>query len=237
VVVSRSQRKLDPVSLAAKVAGHWRSEILSGRLKPGSRLPLEHYKSWFSVSSTPLRDASKMLEAEGLLRIAPRRGVFVADVNVGTLLDAYEIRIALEPLVVSLATPLIPLQQITEIRRAYEAASGIARKAERSRRLLDVDRGIHDIVLEFCPNARLTKIMTDNSSYVDWCRDIVARRVKGSMEPTISEHLAICDAIIARDATDAANRMREHLIATKGRILASPALRRLTMPTNRVESI
>jgi DNA-binding GntR family transcriptional regulator len=235
VVASRSQKRLDQLSLADRIAAQWRSEILSGRLRPGSQLALDAYKSQFSVSSTPLRDASKMLETEGLLRIAPRRGVFVADVNITTLLEAYEIRIALEPLVVSLATPLIPLEKIIETRRDYETAAGIAQKTARSRKLLDVDRRIHDVVLEFCPNSRLTKIMTDNSSYVDWCRDIVARRVRGSIEPTISEHLAICDAIIARDAGAAANHMREHLIATKDRILASPALRRTKTPTNRAE--
>jgi DNA-binding GntR family transcriptional regulator len=219
-----SKNQTDSHSLAEKVASAWRSEIRAGGLPPGAQLDFDSYREQFSVSNTPLRDASKLLEVEGLVRVVPRRGVFVSDVDKTTLLEAYAIRIALEPLVVSLATPLIPLARIKKTRQDYRGAASIRRQADRFQRLLEVDHLIHELVLEFCPNKRLTKIMSDNSVYVDWCRDVVARRVEGAMEPTISEHIALCDAIIARDSKSAANRMRDHLIATQSRLLASSAI-------------
>ncbi len=218
--------KSESHSLAEKVAAAWRAEIRSGDLAPGMQIDFDRYRAQFAVSISPLRDASKLLETEGLVRIVPRRGVYVAEVNTTTLLEAYAIRIALEPLVVSLATPLMPAERIKEVRRKYRSAAAIKRQSERDQRLLDVDHLIHALVLEFCPNKRLSKIMSDNSSYVDWCRDVVARRVEGAMEPTIEEHVALCDAIIAGDAAQAADRMREHLIATQNRILSSSAGKR-----------
>jgi DNA-binding GntR family transcriptional regulator len=222
--MATAQVKTESSSLAEKVAEIWRSDIRSGELTPGSQLDFERYREQFAVSNTPLRDASKLLETEGLVRIVPRRGVFVADVNTTTLLEAYVIRIALEPLVVSLATPLVPLDRIKATRQEYRGAEAMKRSTERYQRLLDIDHLIHDLVLEFCPNKRLTKIMSDNSSYIDWCRNVVARRVEGAMEPTIPEHIALCDAIIARDARGAADRMREHLIATQNRLISSAAI-------------
>jgi DNA-binding GntR family transcriptional regulator len=221
-----SSNQVNSSSLAEKVASVWRSEIHSGDLSPGAQLDFESYRAQFSVSNTPLRDASKLLETEGLVRIVPRRGVFVSDVDRTSLLEAYTIRIALEPLVVSLATPLIPLDRIKKVRQQYRAAAAVRRKPERYQRLLEGDHLIHALVLEFCPNKRLTKIMSENSSYVDWCRDVVARRVEGSIEPTVQEHIELCDAIIARDGESAANRMRDHLIATQSRILSSPEIGR-----------
>ena len=159
-------------SLAEKVAAAWRAEIRSGDLAPGTQIDFDRYRAQFAVSISPLRDASKLLETEGLVRIVPRRGVYVAEVNTATLLEAYAIRIALEPLVVSLATSLIPAERIKEVRRQYRSAAATKRQSERDQRLLDVDHLIHALVLEFCPNKRLSKIMSDNSSYVDWCRDV-----------------------------------------------------------------
>lgn len=216
--------RTETASFAEQVASVWRDEIMTGGLVPGLQLDFDRYRTQFAVSNTPLRDASKLLEAEGLLRIVPRRGVFVCDVNGEELLDAYVIRIALEPLVVALATPLIPLERIRAARQDYRKAAAIRRQAERFQQLLAVDNLIHDLVVEFCPNKRLNKIMADTSRYVDWCRRIVARHVEGAIEPAVEEHIALCDAIIARDAEGAAERMREHLIATQNRILSSPMI-------------
>ncbi|WP_175429829.1 GntR family transcriptional regulator [Azospirillum argentinense] len=96
---------LDTASIGEQVTERLRSEIISGRLAPGSRLMLDQYKALWNISITPLRDAAKRLEADGLVHIYPRRGIFVAEIDRNALMEVFQLRIALEPLVTELATP------------------------------------------------------------------------------------------------------------------------------------
>src|ERR1700678_1590884 len=99
---SKMGRELSPAnsltqdSLAQKVAEALSEQIVSGRLLPRQRVDLSHYAALWNVSVTPLRDAGKHLESLGLIKVLPRRGVFVADLGAKEVKDIFDVRIALE---------------------------------------------------------------------------------------------------------------------------------------------
>lgn len=209
----------DKASIAEQVTERLRSEIISGRLAPGSRLLLDQYKALWNISITPLRDAAKRLEADGLVRIYPRRGIFVAEIDRNALLEVFQLRIALEPLVTELATPHVPAPEVEAMMAAYTAAGRPAPEDERQARLHEVDEFIHDFVLTHCPNQRLARIMSTLRDSVAWCRNTVIEKVPNAFDPSLAEHIAICEALRDQDPGRAAAAMRDHLIATRDRTL------------------
>jgi len=217
---------MDPaykLSLGDRVAGMLRDEILSGRVAPGERLNLDDYKNSWDISITPLRDAAKKLEADGLVVIAPRRGVFVATIEHRDLFDIFEVREALEPLVTEKATPHIPLSEIEHALKEHRAVERISSKAKRIERLQRIDHMVHDLVVAHCPNARLSRLVTGLRDSILWCRNSVQRSVPDAFDPSLLEHIAICEALLTRDAALAARAMSDHIVATRERTRAALA--------------
>jgi DNA-binding GntR family transcriptional regulator len=208
---------LETTSLSDQAAARLRDEILAGRIAPGERLNLDEYKARWGVSITPLRDAAKRLEADGLVTIIPRRGVFVATIDKEALFEIFEIRIALEPLVAELAAPLVPASDVERALGEHEAAGRIAKEARRTKRLEEIDQLIHDLVRQYCPNARLARILTGLRDSIIWCQNTVRRSVPQAFEPSLKEHIAILRALRAGDGALARDAMRNHLIATRDR--------------------
>jgi DNA-binding GntR family transcriptional regulator len=83
-------------SAAAQVADALRLAILGGEFTPGQAVPQEEIAARFGVSRIPVRDAMNLLQAEGLLRIVPSKGSFVANPSPEEILETYEIRVLLE---------------------------------------------------------------------------------------------------------------------------------------------
>ena len=217
---------MDPaykLSLGDRVAGMLRDEILSGRGAPGDRLNLDDYKTSWDISITPLRDAAKKLEADGLVVIAPRRGVFVATIDREALFDIFEIRQALEPLVTEKATPHIPLAEIEHALKEHRAIEPIVSKTKRIERLQRIDHMVHDLVVAHCPNARLARLVTGLRDSILWCRNSVQRSVPDAFDPSLLEHIAICEALLTRDPARASRAMADHVAATLERTKAALA--------------
>src|SRR3954468_23100920 len=83
---------IDQNGLSQQVYGRLKSAILNGTFAQGERLSTEELAKHFEVSIMPVRDALKLLEADGLVQIMPRRGVFVADVKAKTVQEIFHIR-------------------------------------------------------------------------------------------------------------------------------------------------
>jgi len=104
-------------TLAEQIAARLRHDVLSGELPPGQRLSQEALAEQFEVSRVPVRDALRMLHAEGLITTHPRFGTTVTELTVGDLEELYEMRLALEPVVARLATPNMRPADVAEMER------------------------------------------------------------------------------------------------------------------------
>jgi DNA-binding GntR family transcriptional regulator len=205
-------------SLATKVAEALSQQIVSGQLTPGQRVDLNHYATLWNVSVTPLRDAAKHLESLGLIKVLPRRGVFVAELSAKEVKDIFDVRIALETVAVRLATLRIPMDKAERTLKLYVSARDTNSDAERKHLLPKVDMLIHGLAEEYCDNPRLQKMMEGLRDLIRLCQRTIIARLNEPYMTTLPEHIAICEAVCVRDPERAAAAMSEHLTNTLARI-------------------
>lgn len=210
------------VLVSEQVADEIRAEIINGQLIPGARINLEEYRQKWGISITPLRDAMKLLETSGLVDIQPRRGVFVAKVDIDELREVFQVRRALEPFVTELATPLIPVREARGLREKFEATRKQT-PARRYSKLAEIDADVHEMVIRYCPNKRLVKLLTTLHDAIIRCQKTAVQGNPESYEASLDEHIAICAAIERQDPEEASRVMREHLEQTERRSLEAVA--------------
>lgn len=205
------------ISLAAQVEQALREEIVSNRLAPNQRIDVGHYAALWQISPTPVRDAIKSLESAGFVTVSPRRGVHVADLNIATLREIYELRMAIECTAIRLACTHVPKARATHALAQYRRAADANGKA-REALLSEIDTIVHELALEYCPNTRLCRMMQDLNDLVRWCRLSVIRNLPQAYDSTLPEHIRLCEALVARDGEAASREMFRHLSNSLDRI-------------------
>lgn len=118
-----------PVTASAYVAEQIRAEILRGGFPAGSRLDQEALAERFGVSIIPIREALKRLEAEGLVRMTPRRGAFVAELTLKELTEISWIRERLEELAIRIAAPHLTEADLDELDQINDRMVKVAGRA------------------------------------------------------------------------------------------------------------
>lgn len=198
-------------SLSEKIQQHLKADILAGRLLPGQRLTIDDIASQLDVSPMPVRDAVRRLDALGFLRVAPRRGVYVAEYDQAKFKNILEIRTALECLAVDLSTAAIPASDIdAAIQRYQEAGRRFSETGDPSA-LVACDSLVHDLVIQYCNNPELMALMDQLKDLIDWGHYIVAAHLPQARETALDEHLRILFALSSRDAERTKEAVREHL--------------------------
>ena len=137
-----------------------RQAILKGELKPGERLLEIALAERLGVSRTPVREAMRKLEQEGLVVMIPRRGAQVASITEKDLNDVLEVRIALENVAIEKACKLITEE---ELGRLWVAAKEFEKtKAEGNLvRLAEADVAFHEIIYQASDNKRLNQVLNN----------------------------------------------------------------------------
>lgn len=124
-----------------------RTSILTGELKPGERLMEIHLADKLGVSRTPIREAIRKLELEGLVTMIPRRGAEVAQITEKNLRDVLEVRRALDALAVELACERITEDELAELKKACENFE-LETKRGNANQVAQADVELHDIILK-----------------------------------------------------------------------------------------
>ena len=137
-----------------------RQAILRGELKPGERLMEIQLANKLGVSRTPIREAIRKLELEGLVLMIPRKGAEVAEIREKGLRDVLEVRKALEELSVQLACDRITPEQISELEKAA-AEFGRASKYEDVTEIAQADVKFHDVIYQASDNQRLMQLLNN----------------------------------------------------------------------------
>ena len=135
-----------------------RQAILRGELQPGERLLEIHLANKLGVSRTPIREAIRKLELEGLVLMIPRKGAVVAEITEKSLRDVLEVRRALEELAVKLACDKIQDEEIEELKAAakeFEKALGTGDVTVYA----EADVKFHDIIYRTTDNQRLIQLL------------------------------------------------------------------------------
>ncbi|MGN0354154.1 MAG: GntR family transcriptional regulator [Muricoprocola sp.] len=193
-----------------------RNAILKGELKPGERLMEIQLSQKLGVSRTPVREALRKLELEGLVLMMPRKGAVVADITIQDLEDVLEVRTALEELAVQKACDTITEEQLKELKRA---ANEFKRCAENEDILAcaEADMQFHEVIYGATNNKRLQQMLTNLREQMYRYR-MEYLKDKGMYSALIEEHDMIRKAIKRRDKVKAGMLMRTHITNQKNEI-------------------
>lgn len=137
-----------------------RQAILRGELKPGERLMEIQLANKLGVSRTPIREAIRKLELEGLVLMVPRKGAEVAEIKEKGLRDVLEVRRALEELSVELACERIMPEMIDELENAAEEFRKVL-KSKDVTEIAQADVNFHDVIYRAADNQRLMQLLSN----------------------------------------------------------------------------
>ena len=137
-----------------------RQAILRGELKPGERLMEIQLANKLGVSRTPIREAIRKLELEGLVLMIPRKGAEVAEITEKSLKDVLEIRRALEDLAVRLACEKITKEELKELKKAGDEFKKVL-KSQDITEVAEADVRFHDVIYMATDNPKLIQLLNN----------------------------------------------------------------------------
>ncbi|WP_051439565.1 GntR family transcriptional regulator [Bordetella petrii] len=196
-------------TLPAGVAGQLRERIIQGEYPPGARLNERALGELLGVSRTPLREAFRLLAAEGLVRIEPNRGARVVTLSEADIREAFEVIGGLEALSCRYACERATEQEIAEIRAlTYEMMASHARRDLPA--YYRTNREIHARISQAAHNGLLARLYETQNARIQNLR-FVSNENREKWDQAMREHIEMADALAARDAERLAAIMRTHL--------------------------
>lgn len=186
-----------------------RQAILRGELQPGERLLEIHLANKLGVSRTPIREAMRKLELEGLVLMIPRKGAVVAEITEKSLRDVLEVRKALEELAVRLACEKIQDEEIEELKAAAKEFENALKSGDVTV-FAEADVKFHDIIYRTTDNQRLIQLLYNLREQMYRYRVEYLKR-KDSHEVLLAEHQRIIETIEKRDEKSAVEAVCTHI--------------------------
>lgn len=199
----------DKYSLRGRVFHKLRDDILNGKYKDHEELKEVAIGEELGVSRTPVREAFRQLELEGLIQIIPNKGAFVTGITVKDVKDIYMIRSRLEGLCARWATENITKEQMEEMEENVYLTDFHAGKGHMEQ-IAELDNRFHIILYEACNSKMLEHLLKDYHNYVLRIRrkTLVTDRAMASNK----EHRMIMEAIRDKDADKAEDLANMHMI-------------------------
>ncbi|HQR05071.1 MAG TPA: GntR family transcriptional regulator [Rhodocyclaceae bacterium] len=209
--MEHSPDRITHTALYQQVAERLRTRIFAHELAPGSWIDEQALADEYGISRTPLREALKVLAAEGMVVLRPRRGCYVAELSEQDLDEVF------------------PVMALLEGRAAYEAATkasdadlrrlaGIHQDLERHAASDDADAffatndAFHAALQELAGNGWLQHLIDDTRKMIKLTRRH-SLQLEGRLDQSLAEHRLILDALRARDPDRAGRTMHDHLLS------------------------
>lgn len=204
---------LTPRALYQDVAELLRQRIFAGELSPGTWLDEMRLADEMGISRTPLREAIKVLAAEGLVTMKVRRGAYVTEVSEQDLREVYELLSVLEAdaaAAVCRSATEADLKELQQLHDALETSSRSPGDAGRDR-FFRANEAFHLRMLELGRNRWRSQVVADLRKVMKLNRHHSLFKT-GRLQESLQEHRGILQALLARDAALAAERMRAHFL-------------------------
>lgn len=198
------QDKPDVEDIAERIT----TAIMEHRLPPGIKLAEERLATAFHVSRTKVRQALTMLSREGLVKLHPNRGAFVASPSVQEAIDLFATRRLVEPEILRNVIARANKADIKRL-RAHTAAEEEARQSGDRRAIIKLSGEFHMLLAEVGGNSFIEKLMAELCPLT--CLIIALYDAPQTPACPESEHVAIIDAIERKDVAEATRLMTHHL--------------------------
>ncbi len=203
------QEVTDKYSLRGRVFHRIREDILNGKYKDHEELKEVAIGQELGVSRTPVREAFRQLELEGLIQIIPNRGAYVTGIKVKDIEDIYMIRSKLEGLCARWACENITKEQLEEMEENIYLAEFHAARGHMEQ-MAELDNRFHNILYESCNSKMLEHLLKDYHQYVWRVRQKTLSSSRGAVSNV--EHKFIMEAIKENNPDKAEELANQHMI-------------------------
>lgn len=195
--------------------------IVLGELAPGERINEKELCDIVGVSRTPIREALKVLAADGLVELLPNRGSKVTSPSSQEIKNLFSVIAALERLAVETVALEASAEQLAGLRALHDQMFDMFAKKERER-YFDLNHRIHETIIHMAGNAELTRTHADLMTRARRPR-FIAITSEGRWDESIKEHELIMTALELRDSRYAGEIVFRHVIKTGAAYIASLA--------------
>ena len=202
----------DKYSLRGRVYDHIREGFLRGQYRKNEELREVSLAKELGVSRTPIREALRQLELEGLVNIIPNKGAYVIGITKKDISDIYEMRSRLEGLCARWAATKITESELEMLREICDLSDYYAGK-DRFDKILDLDNRFHEVLYEAADSRMLKHTLSHFHQYIEMLRKRTLSS-KERVEASMQEHRQILDAISRKDEDSAEKLAHMHMINT-----------------------
>lgn len=216
-------RRVSPVSLAEQARSQIREAIFEGRIAPEERLSIERIAAELGISRTPVREALKALEADGIVQLLPNRRAMVQRFGVDEISERYAVRALLEGFCALLACSRGRLQAARELKencsQMKEEISSKTGAEQKAITLARLNAAFHQAILRASGSSLVEKLLA--SVQMPTAYRVHHWRFKERQLATLEFHLAIAAAIKAGHGPKARSLMEEHILNSRDFMLSS----------------
>jgi DNA-binding GntR family transcriptional regulator len=197
--------------LYEQVAERLRSRIFAHELPPGGWIDEQALASEYGISRTPLREALKVLAAEGLVVLKPRRGCYVTELSEQDIDEVFPVMALLEGRVAEEAARRATSADFAHLAVIHEELERHA-AANDADRFFEANQRFHAALQTIAGNRYLAQLIDDARKVIKLTRRD-SLRLEGRLKQSLAEHRAILEALRLKDADLAGQRMRDHLLS------------------------
>ena len=179
-------------------------------LPPGSELNELSLTEEYKVSRTPIREAISQLELEGYVKVVPKKGIYISDISVDSVVEIFQTRTEIEPLALRMAFPFLDIKTLLDFRQRFEE--------EREDELVptsQLDMDMHLYIIDCCRNSYLIDMM--HRLFDDNLRLVISTGLNSvQIHNARVEHIGILDSLITgQDPEASASLLKEHIFTCR----------------------
>ncbi|MHB1200288.1 MAG: GntR family transcriptional regulator [Polaromonas sp.] len=221
-----SAAHLAPISLRAQAYESFQQQIVDANIRPGQFISQRELMQLLGMPLGAVRELIPRLEAEGLLKTVPQRGLQVAHVDLKLINNAFQLRRLLEREAASRFVATVSDRDLAAIEQAHLGIVQRARSADIDNDLLKdataVDWGLHDLMIDALGNELISEVYRINSLRVRLIKLEGSTLSQEVLIPAMEEHLWFIDALKRRDAPAVIERLSHHIESAHRRVLGLP---------------
>jgi len=206
----------DRATLQERVTSKLRAVILSGEFAPGDRLVQEEWAQILGVSRMPVREALRQLEAEGLVRLEPRKGAIVTPITTDDVREIYQLRAITEGIAVEKAMPYFSDEDVEDLEQLLGIMEACA-DVDDDERFCEYNGQFHSVLRQGCPWRRVQWII---ESLWKGFPPHTPNYLPNHMKQSNKEHRRILEAVKKRDGEAAKRAMEDHILRTGDSLVA-----------------
>ncbi|QSO49345.1 GntR family transcriptional regulator [Alicyclobacillus mengziensis] len=204
-------------TLTERVRQLIQTAIVEGTIEEGQAITEMEIAESLQVSRTPIREAFRLLAAQGYLTILPRKGVYVRQISVTELQEMYAVRIELESMAMRLAASSNPEEVVARLSRSLDTQSQCIHRSDVVGYIQENIK-FHEVFSDLCGNGYLKSLVKAIEDHTLRYRVLSLRTLPGRMEVSYKDHVFIRDFIREGKLTIAEQVLREHILASRAQL-------------------